>query len=51
MPHLLAANLAATENPKLRWMGCNASGYLLSRGNLLTGYDPTFIELVRTYKV
>ena len=24
MPHLLAADLAATGNPDLRWMACNA---------------------------
>ena len=26
MPHLLAADLAATDNPALRWMACNACG-------------------------
>ena len=30
MPHLLAADLAATDNPGLRWMACNACWYLLS---------------------
>src|SRR5260370_26257931 len=39
MPHLLAANLAATENSGLRWMACNACRYLLARGDTRTGYD------------
>jgi hypothetical protein len=39
MPHLLAADLAATGNRYLRWMACNACGYLLSRGDTRTGYD------------
>jgi tetratricopeptide (TPR) repeat protein len=39
MPHLLAADLPATGNPALRWMACNACGYLLSRGDTRTGHD------------
>ena len=39
MPHLIAADLAATENPGLRWMACNACQYLLSRGDTRTGHD------------
>ena len=39
MPHLIAADLAATENPGLRWMACNACWYLLSRGATRTGRD------------
>ena len=30
MPHLLAADLAATGSPGLRWMACNACWYLLA---------------------
>ena len=33
MPHLLAADLAATDNPALRRMACNACAYLLARGD------------------
>jgi hypothetical protein len=29
MPHLLAADLAATDSTELRWMACNACAYLL----------------------
>ncbi len=39
MPHLLAADLAATESPALRWMACNACWYLLARGDTRTGHD------------
>ncbi len=39
MPHLLAADLAATGNPDLRWMACNACWYLLARGDARTGHD------------
>ena len=39
MPHLIAADLAATDNPGLRWMACNACSYLLSRGETRTGHD------------
>ena len=39
MPHLLAADLAAAENPGLREMSCNACYYLLSRGETRTGHD------------
>ena len=38
MPHLLAANLAATGNPDLRWMACNACYYLLARGDIRTAH-------------
>ena len=33
MPHLLAADLAATDNQDLRWMACNACWYLMARGD------------------
>ena len=33
MPHLLAADLAATDNPELRWQACHASWYLRARGD------------------
>jgi hypothetical protein len=36
MSHLLAADLACTENPRLRLMACNACRYLLARGEALT---------------
>ncbi len=39
MPHLLAADLAATGSPDLRWMACNACGYLLARGDTRTAHD------------
>jgi tetratricopeptide (TPR) repeat protein len=39
VPHLLAADLAATENRGLRWMACNACWYLLARGDTRTAYD------------
>jgi len=39
MPHLLAADLAATDNPDLRGMACNACWYLLARGDTDTGHD------------
>ena len=39
MPHLLAADLAATGSPDLRWMACNACWYLLARGDTRTAYD------------
>ena len=39
MPHLLAADLAATSNPDLRRMACNACWYLLSRGDTRTAHD------------
>jgi TIR domain/Tetratricopeptide repeat/NB-ARC domain len=34
MPHLLAADLAATDNPGLRIMACDASWNLLARGDV-----------------
>ena len=39
MPHLLAADLAATERQGLRWMACNACGYLLSRGDTRAAHN------------
>jgi hypothetical protein len=33
MPHLLAADLATTANPSLRWMACGAAWYLQARGD------------------
>src|SRR5262249_37415755 len=39
MPHLLAADLAATGNPALRWMACDACSYLLARGDTSTSHD------------
>ncbi len=39
MPHLLAAGLAATGNPDLRWMACDACWYLLARGDTRTVHD------------
>jgi hypothetical protein len=39
MPHLIAANLASTENPALRRMACNACRYLLARGDARTCHD------------
>ena len=39
MPHLLAADLASTENRSLRWMACNACWYLLARGDTRTAQD------------
>jgi Domain of unknown function (DUF4062)/Tetratricopeptide repeat/NB-ARC domain len=39
MPHLLAADLAATSSPGLRWMACYACWYLLARGDTRTVHD------------
>jgi hypothetical protein len=39
MPHLLAADLAATGNPGLRWMACNACRYLIARGGTRAAHD------------
>ena len=39
MPHLLVANLAATENRLLRRMASNACWYLLASGDTRTGHD------------
>jgi Tetratricopeptide repeat len=39
MPHLLAADLAASDNSSLRWMAFNACWYLLARGDNRTAYD------------
>jgi hypothetical protein len=39
MPHLLAADLAATDSPGLRQLGCDGCWYLLARGDIPTAYD------------
>jgi Tetratricopeptide repeat/Domain of unknown function (DUF4062)/NB-ARC domain len=39
MPHLLAADLAATASPGLRWTASNACWYLLARGDTRTAHD------------
>jgi hypothetical protein len=39
MPHLLAADLAATHNPGLRQAACDACNYLLERGDSRPAYD------------
>jgi hypothetical protein len=39
MPHLLAADPAATENSDLRWQACRACWYLRSRGDARGGQD------------
>jgi Tetratricopeptide repeat/NB-ARC domain len=39
MPHLLAADLAATSNPDLRSMAIDACWYLLSRGDTRIAHD------------
>jgi tetratricopeptide (TPR) repeat protein len=39
MPHLLAADLAATDSLDLRWTACNACMYLLARGDTHTAHD------------
>ena len=39
MPHLLAADLAATDSRDLRRMACNACWYLLARGDNRTAHD------------
>jgi hypothetical protein len=39
MPHLLAADLAATGNQDLRWMACDACGYLQRRGDTRAAHD------------
>ena len=39
MPHLLAADLAATGNADLRWMACDACGYLQRRGDTRAAHD------------
>ena len=39
MPHLLAANLAATGSPGLRRMACYACWYLLARGDTRAAHD------------
>jgi TIR domain/Tetratricopeptide repeat/NB-ARC domain len=39
MPHLLAIDMAATGNPALRKMACNACAYLLAHGDTATGHN------------
>jgi hypothetical protein len=39
VPHLLAADLATTDNVGLRWMACHACGYLVPRGDIRTAHD------------
>jgi hypothetical protein len=39
LPHLLAADLAATTNRNLRWLACDASWYLLARGDVASSYN------------
>ena len=39
MPHLLAADLAATDSPGLRQLTCSACSYLISRGDARTCHD------------
>jgi hypothetical protein len=39
MPHLIAADLAATEDPGLRGMACHACCYLMSRGETRSSHD------------
>ena len=39
MPHLLAADLAATGSPGLRRMACDACEYLMARGDTRTAHD------------
>jgi hypothetical protein len=39
MPHLLAAGLAATDNPQLRRLAVRGCRYLLSRGDPRSGHD------------
>jgi hypothetical protein len=39
MPHLLAADLAATDSPLLRGLAYRPSRYLLSRGDARSSHD------------
>ena len=39
MPHLLAADLTATTSSDLRQLACDASAYLVFRGDTRTAYD------------
>jgi transcriptional regulator with XRE-family HTH domain/tetratricopeptide (TPR) repeat protein len=41
MPHLLAADLAATDSPGLRQLACHACRYLLTRGDTRTAFGLT----------
>jgi hypothetical protein len=39
MPHLLAADLAATNSSGLRWLACDACSYVISRGDAPNCHD------------
>jgi Tetratricopeptide repeat/NB-ARC domain len=39
MPHILAADLAATDNPELRELACDACWYLIARGEIGICHD------------
>ena len=39
MPHVVAADLAATDSPALRGLACDACGYLLARRDTRTAHD------------
>jgi hypothetical protein len=39
MPHVLAADLAATDSPGLRQLACSATYYLVARGDIRIGHD------------
>src|SRR5262249_49286108 len=39
MPHLLVADLAATDTPGLRQLACDGCWYLLARGDIRTAHD------------
>jgi DNA-binding XRE family transcriptional regulator/tetratricopeptide (TPR) repeat protein len=41
MPHLLAADLAATDSPGLRQLACDACRYLVVRGDIRTAFGLT----------
>jgi hypothetical protein len=49
MPHLLAAGLAATDNPGLRSTACNACEYLMARGDTRAAHDLA-AELLRHWR-
>ena len=49
VPHLLAADLAATTNPDLRSTACDACRYLMYRGDTRTAYDLA-VELLRHWR-
>ena len=49
VPHLLAADLAATSNSELRSAACNACRYLMDRGDTRTAHDLA-AELLRHWR-